>query len=367
MKSIQRFFVKEKQIVFPGNHLKNVSNILVVKQHNQLGDMLCTLPLLAAVRKKFPRSHITLIASPFNCRALLNDEGNYFDEIIIYRKSNLLHLLGFYKMLRAKKYDIGLVPSTVSISRTSHLLNRFSGARITVGAKSIDGKQNEYSYLLNIKSDYVWKGKNTHQVQKNLDIAKQIGCDLNTDEIYSVSLSLSDKEINFAKEYLVHGFPDKTRPVIAFHPGAGKLQNRWSTENYIELISLLRKKYNAYILITSGYMDVKITDEIAKSLKERDIPFKIIEKPTIREIGAVLSMINLYITNDTGTMHVAGYCGAKVLSLFAQTKGYEWSPLKKYCTYIQSPDDDINKIGIDEVFNEACKIISGIKFQESDK
>lgn len=358
MKSTLRFFVKDKQIVLPDSLLKNVNNILIVRQHNQLGDMLCALPLFAAVRKQFPRSHITLIASPFNCRALLDDDGNYFDEIVIYQKSNLFHYVKFYKMLRGEKYDVGIVPSTVSISRTSHFVNYFAGARITVGAKSIDGRQNEYDYLLNVKSDFVWKGNKTHQVQKNLDIVRQIGCDLNIEEIYSVSLTLNDKEINFAKEYLNNSFPDKTRPVIAFHPGAGKPQNRWSVENYIGLISLLREKFNAYILITSGYMDVKITDEIAKSLKAKDIPFKIIGKPTIREIGAVLSMINLYITNDTGTMHVAGYCGAKVLSLFAQTKGYEWSPLKKDCSYIQSSDDDINKISVDKVFNEACKIIS---------
>jgi len=43
-----------------------VKNILIVRQHNQLGDMLCSVPLFAAIRKKFPKAHITLVASPIN-------------------------------------------------------------------------------------------------------------------------------------------------------------------------------------------------------------------------------------------------------------------------------------------------------------
>ena len=41
-------------------------NILVVRKHNQIGDMLCSLPLFKALKKKYPESSITLVASPTN-------------------------------------------------------------------------------------------------------------------------------------------------------------------------------------------------------------------------------------------------------------------------------------------------------------
>ena len=108
---------------------EEVRNILIVRQHNQLGDMLCSVPLFAAVRKKFPKAHITLVASPINYEILFSDINPYIDKVITYRKAPFKNLIEFYKELRDHNYQIGIVPSTVSISRTSHFINFFSHSR----------------------------------------------------------------------------------------------------------------------------------------------------------------------------------------------------------------------------------------------
>jgi hypothetical protein len=63
----------------------SVHNILVVRQHNQLGDMLCAVPLLRALRATYPEAHIALLARPLNSEILRG--APFLDEIIIYDKS----------------------------------------------------------------------------------------------------------------------------------------------------------------------------------------------------------------------------------------------------------------------------------------
>lgn len=336
---------------------KEVKNLLIVRQHNQLGDMLCSVPLFAAIRKRFPDAHITLVASPINYEILFSDINPYIDKVITYRKAPFKNLIEFYKELKNHDYQIGIVPSTVSISRTSHFINYFSGAKIRVGVKSIDDKINSVEYLLNVKSDFNWDTKKLHQTERNLDVGRQINCDLTEAEKNEVMILLSEEEIKFAGDFINNHFPDRSKLIISFHPGAGKVPNRWDKENFIELMKMLNDKYNCYFLITSGMIDKEITDEVSSQLAEHKINCVILENTPIRKVGAVIKETDLYITNDTGTLHVAGGVDANVISLFGPTHGYEWAPAGENKIFIQSPTDNINDISVSEVFETACRLI----------
>ncbi len=338
----------------------NVKNILIVRQHNQLGDMLCSVPLFAAIRKKFPQAHITLVASPINYEILFSDINPYIDKVITYRKASLKKLAEFYKELKYHDYQIGIVPSTVSISRTSHLINFFSGAKVRVGVRSIDGKSNSMKYLLNAKSDFKWDELKLHQIERNLDVVRQIGCNLTVEEKNEVRIHLSDDEVRFAENFINENFPDKNKLILTFHPGAGKIVNRWKIENFISLIKMLYEKYNCYILITSGAIDKEIAHSVKKNLKALNINCNLLENTEIRRVGAVIKKTDLYITNDTGTLHVAGGVGANIISLFGPTHGYEWAPKGENNFYIQSSTANINDITVNDVFNNAFSFIENI-------
>jgi len=120
----------------------------------------------------------------------------------------------------------------------------------------------------------------------------------------------------------------------------------------------LYKKYNNYVLITSGTIDKELTDKLKSDLNEKGIECIILNNTPIRKVAAVIKRTSLYITNDTGTMHVGGYVNANVLALFGSTNGYEWAPERKNVKYIQSPTDDVNDISVDEVFVKACEVLN---------
>ncbi|MDD5362624.1 MAG: glycosyltransferase family 9 protein [Ignavibacteria bacterium] len=334
-----------------------IKNILVVRQHNQLGDMLCCTPFLAALKKEFTKASITLVASPFNCRMFEGGGSEYIDKLVIFDKGKVGSFIKLIKTLRKRKYDIGIVPSTVSMSGTSHYINFLSGAKIRIGAASIDGKKNKTASLLTAKKDFKWADTKMHQTGRNLEYAKITGAVLTDSERRKIQIKLNSEEIKFAVDYAHEHFRDRKKKVFAFHCGAGKVQNRWSRENFIGLIEKLYRNYDCYIVLTSGYMDIEVTDFIYSELYRKNIHAIILDKPHIRKIAAVLAGVDLYVTNDTGMMHTASFVNSKVIGLFGPTNSYEWGPINEFGRSIQSPTGNIDGITIEKVFEESKKLI----------
>jgi heptosyltransferase-2 len=335
--------------------IKKVENILVIRQHNQLGDMLCSLTLYAALKKKFPDSRITLVAAKTFYEIPFYEINPYLDRVIIFDKQNFRTILSFFRSLRERKYQLGIVPSTIKVSRTSHIINFLSGAKIKVGVKSIDGNKNNSHKFLNIKSDFNWE--NTHQLDRNLDVVRQIGCDLSPKEKEAIKFSFSDKEIIDAKSFLETPFTDKSKKIISFHPGAGKKENMWPTSNYIKLIRKIYEEYNNYVLLTYGKIDKDIINEVENGLKKYGVAYQLLDIIPIKQQGAILSLVDLYITNDTGSMHIAGFSDAKMISLFGPTDPNEWAPQGINKHFIKSITENINDISVDEVLNLSKKIL----------
>jgi ADP-heptose:LPS heptosyltransferase len=338
--------------------ISNVKNILVVGKNNQIGDMICSLPLYVALKKKFPEAQITLVAAKTNYPIPLKEINPNLDKILVYDKSSLKTIINFLGELRRVKYQIGIVTSTFAYSTTSHIINFLSGARVRIGVKSIDGKINKAARYLNVKKDFFWDNEKKHQSERNLDVVRQIDCDLTAEEIKSIRLVLNDTDEIFAESFLSKSFPDSSKMIFGFHPGAGKKENIWPPEKFVEVIARLYKNYNNHILITAGMTDAEIINSIGIKLRELKIPFEIAENFEIKKLAAVLRLINLYITNDTGPMHIAGAVGAKLISLFGPTKAYEWSPSMENQFHIQSETDNINGITVEQVLGLSDKLLT---------
>jgi len=331
-------------------------NILVVRNHNQIGDMLCSLPLYRALKMKYPQSSITLVASPTNYSIPFNKINPFIDKVIFYDKSSIKTIINFYKKIRQKKYRLGIVPSTVKISTTSHIINYLSGAKQRIGVRSIDGVKNSSAFLLNTSEDFHWVKNKVHQKDRNLQIARLAGCELPDDkEEFRLKISLEDQE--FSDKFIKQNFPGNKKLIIGFHPGAGKAMNTWSTNNYLNLIDELYKKYNNYILITCGEIDKEVINKIKEGLLRKEIKYTMAENLPILQLAAVLGRINLYITNDTGPMHIAAMTNVKQISLILHSNIYEWAPAGENKYNLSSESEDINKIKLDDVLALCDKIL----------
>lgn len=339
----------------PVPHLSDChfNRILVIRQHNQMGDMLCVVPLLHALRQKYSQAHIALMTSPINHEVMVNNR--HINSTIKYDKREFLgrgiagwlNLFSFLRRLRRECFDLAIVPSTVSTSFTSDLFAYVSGARVRIGAASLNGVTNPSSFFFTNPVDLDWRSKpDRHQTLRNLDIAKDL-C------LAEVDLSL---EISFDKDEVKHGNLLKSRKLnstpflIIYHPGAGKIANRWETSRFAKVANILSKEFPVDTLITSGPMD---DEPVALMTEGLNISYRIIKNKPIREVACILATADLVITNDTGIMHVAAAAGASVLSLFGPTEPEQWAPLGEKHRFIKGRDGDINAIQVEEVLRVA--------------
>lgn len=343
-------FVLEKDIDPSLIYHSQVKNILIVVRH-LMGDMLCTVPMMRSVRAFYPNAKITLVTKKSTrFEEIFTDNNSPVDEVHLY-EHGLENYLNLLTGLREKDFDLAIVPSTVTFSATNHMLGYYSHAKIRVGVKSMDYLPNKVNYLLNVKNDFYWDTKKVHQVERNLDIIRQANIEAS---VTKIDLSVKPENAAFAEEFFRENFPEKNRPVIGFHSGAAKAQNVWPQEKFAELAELLYNKYHPYFFISEGPADAAYVKEFVSNLNKRNSEIKpFVYKGGLLNTAANLLKLSLFISNDTGIMHLAAGFDVPLVGLFGPTKAYEWGPIGTKKAGIQAKGGEIKNLDVETVY-ETC-------------
>ncbi|MCE1164009.1 MAG: hypothetical protein LWX07_01245 [Bacteroidetes bacterium] len=310
-----------------------------------------------ALKNKYKNSRITLVGCPTNYDVELKELNPFLDEVIVYSKESFGALFNFIKILRKKKYDLVIVPSSIRMSVTSYVIAALAEGRFKTGVKRMDEEKNFLGFILDVKPEYDWKRDKVHQVERFLDSARAVGCQMSTEEAKSMRISLSAEDKIFADEFFTENFPDKDRKVIGFHPGAGQSANLWGAEKYAELIERIDRTYKPYNLISAGAIDKKIMNNLESLLKEKGIGYKTMQGLPVMKAAAVLSRLNLFVSGNTGIMHLASYSGAKTLGLFFSGDAYEWHQYYEEGGVIESRTENVSDITVEEAYRKAVKFI----------
>lgn len=343
---------KSRSVDFPPN-VGSVKKVIVIRQHNQFGDVLCTVPLLRSLNKKYKLQELAVVVSPQNIAALAGCPYvtrliNY-DKLSFYKRPSLF--IDFAKELR-REYDILLVPSNVSLSLTNDVMAFFVRAKRKLGPASLGSKSNRTGSVYDVAVDLDWGDMLVHQSHRNMKVASPLGIGTETDKgelEYKVDRVIEAD----AKEFVNRTSREGSRKV-ALHAGAGKIPNRWDVAGFAALSHLLCDKLDADIFITEGPMDHDVVENLAGQLRG---PFVRIRNRAISFVAAILKQMDLVVTNDTGIMHLAAAVGTPTLSLFGPTDPLQWAPLGRKNRFILGRGGDINTITVDKVFAIARKAL----------
>lgn len=339
---------------------KNVNNFdlgsprkfLIVRQHNQLGDLLAGVSLFRAIKETYPQSHITLIVSPFNYPGLIKNK--FIDRMFVFDKKkifNLGYFPGFFKLLK-EGYDVAIVPVVVSVSFTSNLIARFSKSKVRIGPESLDGELNDSRYLFDRRIELDWrKHPDSNVSERSLDIVRPFG--INTTNYHSeISFDINDQRV--ADKFISELELKAGELLIGLHVGAGKPNNRWSLQKYISLINNINLKYKAKFYLTGSKSDKEELDYIKNNCTIGTAFFLNKEIP---QVAALISRSDLFISNDTGIMHVAGSTETPQISIFGPTNPFNWAPIGNNKYFIRK-SEFIDDISVQDVLNLCDTILS---------
>ncbi|MDT8325682.1 MAG: glycosyltransferase family 9 protein [Bacteroidota bacterium] len=337
--------------------MQDVRSILVCRRHNHVGDMLCSLPLYAALRRHWPRARITLLATPTRYPVPLRALNPFLDDLMYHTKGSVRTVVENHLDLRRRKFDVAFVPSTVALSRSSHLAAFLSGAGLRVGVSSIDGVENPSQRFLNCATDVHWVHERVHQMDRNLEIARAAGCMLDAEEMARLHIPIDARAEEEAARCLQLLPGDDA--VIGVHPGAGKKENVWPTQRYFSVVQRLHRAYGVRVLITAGVLDRDEVSLLTALCTAHAIPFHVLQDAPVPLLSAVLRRLHLYLCNDTGTMHVAAFSGCPTVSIFGPTHAWEWAPRGGQHRCIISDDGEIESVDTEAVYEAGKALLEG--------
>ena len=340
---------------------------IAVCKYKGMGSIIQSTPLLFSLRNKFPNAKLIYISSKENFHIL--NQISIIDEIILIDDSSFLKLtksvIPFIYKLFSRKIEVYI---------DLEVYSNFS-TLIAILSKSV----NRMGYYLN--SMHYKLGNYTHMMYFNsrstisesyLQFARLLGCEtynqlykLNSD-IQSIQIS-DGEQLNLVNE-----------KYILINPNASdlRLERRWSEDSFIELITLLSNKLEDYKIVLIGSKSE--SDYVNKLIARLNIENKLISlagKTDILGLIAVIKNANLFITNDTGPMHIAFSTMTTTLALFGPCSPVQYGINSNaftiyenlYCSpcvhdFVWPPCRGNNicmkAIKVDTVFNKAMDIIN---------
>ena len=319
---------------------KDYKNILIVRL-DKIGDLVLSTPAIKAVHDAYPNSHITVLVRPY-AREIV--EGNpYVNEIITYDKAGgekgFLKNIRFILNLRKKRFDLALI---------LHPKNRTHIFLFLAGIPERVGYDKKLGILLTKKIPHIKQYGLKHEIDYTLDLLRYVGIEPKDKSLHVPIKKESEKKISdiFTKNGI-----SGTDLVIAIHPGSSCPSKRWRVEHFAKVGDLLALNYKAKIVIMAGPKDKGFGDKTAELMKSN--PLNLSGKTTIADLASILKRSNLFISNDSGPVHVACAVGTPTIAIFGRNdRGLapaRWRPVGEH-------DIALHKdIGCEPCLSHNCK------------
>jgi ADP-heptose:LPS heptosyltransferase len=333
--------------------------ILVIRQHNQMGDMVLAIPAIRAIKASFTGSQLGMVAAPINRDVLVGSP--YVDFLFAYRKRNLPSLVKFIRDIRRTRFDLVIVLHTVSFSFTSAVLALLSGAGIRVGSTSpAFGTDIGRSFFhLELPLPTVEELSVMNEAEHNIFPLRPLGID--TDDLTPEMVPPMASE-KWADDFLA-GRHDDGRLKLVVHPGAGKIENIWPPEKFAAVVDRLNARAAVSLFVICGPRDER---PVAAFLKAVSIEASIIRDRPIGDAAALMKRVDLVLCNDTGTMHVACAVGAPTLAVFGPTNPRRWAPRSDCLFVVKAPRGNLDSLEPDPVYERALEVLGLVSRAEGD-
>lgn len=280
-----------------------MQRILVCQTGGWIGDMVLLTPALRALKHAYPQSHLTLLLRPRV--ADLMKTNPYVDACMIDTKAtgSFRSLTRLVNQIRERAFHIALVLHPTSFRNAllpflarvpTRVGSNISGRGILLTGSCVDSTE-------------------VHEVHRYLRVLQLLG--LNT-ALPDLEFWHTDTDRQAIQQLLQSEGISPHQPLIGLNLGTTWETKRWAVENFAKVIQhIVRLGTDAKIVLTGSPAE----HEFAEALRSSSITINLVGKTTILQLGALLERCKVYLTCDSGPMHIAAAVGTATVSLFGPT------------------------------------------------
>lgn len=295
---------------------------IVVRAPNWIGDSILSLPCLESLYKNFPKAQIWIAAKEW-VKDLFISHAFIEGVILLPDQADFRSLRNAAKEIKEFHFDIGLL-----------LPNSFSSALLFYLAKI----PQRWGYQRDGRRFFLTKGvalKNQenpcHQVHYYLDLIEGLGLQTHPPEL---KIYVTQEEKKRAEDILKALNVDFNKPLIIFNPGAAYGQSkRWPAQKFAELALLFQERKQATVILIGSADEHEVAESISSFMTKK--PLNLVGKTDLRLLAGLLHHASLFVSNDTGPMHLANALRIPVVALFGPTLPSQTCPFQQPATIIK--------------------------------
>ena len=292
-----------------------VHKILIIKPA-AIGDVLLCTPVIENLRHNFPDAEINFLTQSY-CREVL--AGNpYLNRVLTYDIGKGDGSFCLIRNIHNQKYD--LIIDLFGNPRTAVIVFN-SDAKYRVGYRF---GWRSLAYNIKVKP----RGGEVHNIEFNLDALRALNLEIVTHKPYLYINGVHEEYANdFFKNNGLEG-----KKVIGINASGTWPTKVWYPKKFAELGKRFGK--DAKILLFWGYdkekeTAIKIKDMIGDNAL-------LIPEVNLKYMAALIKKCTLFVTNDTGPMHVSWITGANTAAIFGPTNSHLQGPLSENSIIIKN-------------------------------
>lgn len=295
--------------------MRAAMKILVLPLYG-IGDVLMSTPAIRNLKEQLDCEITYLHMFRTTHDILLNNP--YIKENIFFPFLTSSKLEGIRFLLQFRhKFDcsINFYPSN---RRDYNLAAYIIGSPLRIGHHYVIRDTTELNFL---KNRTVREDDSIHNVEENLKLLDFLG--IEEKKLYPLEIYLTDEERVVAQRWLNGRKIDEKSVLVGVHPGTsvfkGHDRRRWSEESFARLIDMLAaERENAVFLLFGGPEEAPLRSAVMSLVRDRVrvIP---VDHVSVRHAASLMMDCRLFISNDSGPMHMAAAVRVPTVAIFGPT------------------------------------------------
>lgn len=311
--------------------------ILVIRRDN-IGDLVCTTPLLMALRGRHPDAWIGVLTNSYCAPVLAGHPA--IDEVFVYRK--------------AKHREPGQSLPAAYLERLAMIwrLRRLAVDRVILAAPARQASAERFARWVAPKAVVGGRdGPGRHEAEKVFAVAREFDI---AGPPPACLIEADAHQIEHTRDSLLPAL--RGRPLIGLHISARKPSQRWPAERFATLARSLHERWRAGLLLfwspgPADHPQHPGDDDKAAAIVSacHDLPLQPMPTARLDQLMTGLSLTDAVICADGGAMHVAAGLGRPIVCLFGDSSAERWHPWGVPFELLQKPSRQVLDIPVDDV------------------
>lgn len=281
-----------------------------------LGDMIMTASVFPVLKKAYPEAEITYLASANLTFVAELLEG--VDRVIPYSyqsKGGYMDVYRMGKMLKKEHFDLGI---SLDPRERVTLMKWFANIPVRVSLEQALGWKlgwEKWFYTHDMTFNKSWNYREHRMGESFQVLMRQFVQDEDTAFIPPVFRPSGPKDLKTVKEWLQ--FIPAGRKKIAFCVETTEKLRDWPAEKFSNIADWLVETYNASIIMTGIPSHALKVNQIISLMKQSKYVINLVGKTSFTELIALFRMIDMVLTLDTGTSHIASGAACPTVTIFS--------------------------------------------------